>query len=155
MKLVILVLLIILFSFALICYYYFSFPRDFYTMVSNAMLHDNSTEAVHYQWLENNLNYSRSYIDSWSLKNGFPPGSLVQIEKMDCSQIKIGDVIIYSIGNSDNPSGEISNMPVIHRVIKINSDGAFMTKGDHNNALLSFELSIKCSNVLGKVINIS
>ena len=111
-------------------------------VVSNSMTHDSTTPQAHYQWLESNMNYNRTYIDSWPVKDGFLIGDLPIIE--GASKYNIGDVIVYSI--QDQP------VPIIHRIISINPDGSFMTKGDHNNGLLSFEHSVKSSQVHGKVI---
>jgi signal peptidase I len=145
-KLITLILIIVLISIAGICYYLFRFSGLFYRNVSGAMMHDSTTESVYYQWLENNLNYSRNYIDSWPIKNGISMGSLIQVEKTSCNQINVGDVIVYTV------SGQ--NVPIVHRVIKINSDGTFMTKGDHNEGLLQFENSIACNNILSRVIKV-
>jgi len=146
-KIVTLIFLIILISAAAIGYWYYRFSGTFYRNVSGAMVHDSTTEVVYYKWLENNLNYSRNYIDSWPIKNGIPLNSLIQIEKVDCNQIIVGDVIVYTV-KSAGP------VPIVHRVIKINSDGTFMTKGDHNNGLLPFENSVTCDYVLGKTVRV-
>jgi len=151
-KLLTLIAVIVLISIAAIVYYCFRFSGLFYRNVSGAMVHDNTTETVYYQWLENNLNYSRSYIDSWPIKNGIPIGSLIQIEKLSCDQLKVGDVIVYNVAGQ--------SVPIVHRIIKINSDGTFMTKGDHNSNLIVFpgggslESSINCSSIIGRVVNI-
>ena len=111
-------------------------------VVSNSMTHDSTTPQVFYKWLEENMNYNKTYIDSWPVKDGFLIGDLPIIA--GSKKYSIGDVIVYSI--RDQP------VPIIHRIIKINSDGSFTTKGDHNNGLLSFENSVKPSQIHGKVI---
>jgi len=114
-------------------------------VVSGSMVHDSSTPANHYQWLENNMGYSRSEIDSWPIKDGFLIGDLPIIQGSNGNQnYKVGDVIVYSIPGQ--------SIPIIHRIIKINSDGSYMTKGDHNPTLLPFESSVKPEQVHGKVI---
>jgi len=60
------------------------------------------------------------------------------------SNYRVGDVIVYSIHGQ--------SIPVIHRIIKINADGSFQTKGDHNSNQLPFEFSIKKDQIHGKVI---
>ena len=114
-------------------------------VVSGSMVHDSSTQTNHYQWLENNMGYSKSEVDSWPIKDGFSVGDLPIIQGTDENKnYKAGDVIVYSI------SGQ--SIPIIHRVIKINPDGSYMTKGDHNPTLLPFESSVKSEQVHGKVI---
>ena len=117
-------------------------------VVSSSMEHDSSTEANHYQWLEKNMGYSRSEIDSWPIKDGFLIGDLPIIQgSQDENQnqnYKVGDVIVYSIPGQ--------SIPIIHRIIKINSDGSYVTKGDHNPSMLPFESSVTPDQVHGKVI---
>jgi len=111
-------------------------------VVSDSMTHDAYMEINHYQWLETNMGYNRSYIDSWPIKDGFLRGDLPIIE--GGVDYKVGDVIVYS-----TPDGGV---PIIHRIIKINPDGTYMSKGDHNSGLLGFEYKISPSQVHGKVI---
>ncbi|MHA1742627.1 MAG: signal peptidase I [Candidatus Heimdallarchaeota archaeon] len=115
-------------------------------VVSNSMEHDSTTEVNHYQWLEKNMGYNRSYIDSWPLKDGFNIGDLpiIQGKHNNHTQYKVGDVIVYSIPGQ--------NVPIIHRIIKINPDGTYMTKGDHNSQQLPFEYSVKPEQIHGKVM---
>ncbi|MFQ6120303.1 MAG: signal peptidase I [Methanosarcinales archaeon] len=111
-------------------------------VVTSSMQHDESTEINHYQWLQKNLGYNRSYIDSWPIAYGFLIGDMPIVQ--GSSEYKIGDVIVYSIPGQ--------KVPVIHRIIKINSDGTFQTKGDHNPQQLPFEFSIKKEWIHGKVV---
>ena len=117
-------------------------------VVSGSMVHDSSTPIVYYQWLEANLNYSQSYINSWPVKNGFNIGDLPIIE--GSKNYSVGDVVVYSVPGQA--------VPIIHRIIKINDDGSYVTKGDHNDRPITFsgspysEYSIEPSWVHGKVI---
>jgi len=111
-------------------------------VVTSSMEHDDSTEVNHYQWLEKNLGYNRSYVDSWPISNGFLIGDMPIVQ--GSSNYRVGDVIVYSIHGQ--------SIPVIHRIIKINADGSFQTKGDHNSNQLPFEFSIKKDQIHGKVI---
>lgn len=111
-------------------------------VVSDSMTHDINTEINYYQWLEKNIGYNRSYIGSWPVEDGFLRGDLPIIQ--GDVNYTVGDVVVYSI-----PEG---NVPIIHRIIKINPDGTYMTKGDHNSGLLGFEYKVKTSQVHGKVI---
>lgn len=114
-------------------------------VVSSSMQHDSSTGVNYYQWLEKNMGYNRSYVDSWPVKNGFLIGDLPIVQGVSNREVyKIGDVIVYSVPQQ--------NVPIIHRIIKINSDGSYMTKGDHNPQLLPFEYSVKPEQIHGRVI---
>jgi hypothetical protein len=112
------------------------------SVLSGSMVHDESTEINHYQWLEKNIGYNRSYIDSWPIKDGFLVGDLPIVQGVN--DYKIGDVIVYDVPNQ--------TIPIIHRIIKINPDGTYMTKGDHNSGLLPFEYSVKKDQIRGRVI---
>ena len=111
-------------------------------VVSYSMEHDASAESDHYQWLENNLGYNRSYIESWPVSKGFSKGDMPVVKGSD--EYKVGDVIVYS-----TPS---SNAPIIHRIIKINDNGTYQTKGDNNEFQINYEKSINKDQVHGKVI---
>jgi len=111
-------------------------------VVSQSMLHDSTIETTHYQWLEKNFGYERSYIESWPIENGFDVGDMPIVQ--GAGDYNIGDVIVYSIPNQ--------KVPIIHRIITKNDDGSFVTKGDHNSNLLPFESSVKKSQIHGKVI---
>jgi hypothetical protein len=126
-------------------------------VVSSSMQHDISTEANHYQWLEKNMDYNRSYVNSWPVKDGFLVGDLPIVQGSASiigffvspsvngkPDYRVGDVIVYSVPNQ--------NVPIIHRIIKINSDGSYMTKGDHNPQLLPFEYAVKPEQIHGRVI---
>jgi signal peptidase I len=117
-------------------------------VVSGSMVHDSSTAIVHYKWLQDNLGYNKSYVDSWPVKDGFNIGDLPIIE--GAKSYSVGDVIVYTVPGQ--------KVPIIHRIIKINSDGSFTTKGDHNDRSIQFagtpysEYSVQPSWVHGKVI---
>jgi signal peptidase I len=59
-------------------------------------------------------------------------------------EYKVGDIIVFSVKGA--------RAPIIHRVIKINRDGTYQTKGDHNSGQLNYELSVKKDQIHGKVI---
>jgi signal peptidase I len=112
------------------------------SVLSGSMVHDENTEINYYQWLERNMGYNRSYVNSWPIRNGFLVGDLPIVQGSD--NYKVGDVIVYDVAGQ--------SIPIIHRIIKINSDGTFMTKGDHNSDLLPFEYSVRRDQTQGKVI---
>ncbi len=71
-------------------------------------------------------------------------------------EIKVGDIIVfdaYKKGCRD-AYGRIVTYPIIHRVIKINEDGTYETKGDHNLFQLpnGCESRISREYVYGKAI---
>lgn len=112
------------------------------SVLSSSMTHDSTTQVTYYQWLEKNMDYNQSYIDSWPINNGFLIGDLPIIE--GSNNYNIGDVIVYDIPTQ--------NIPIIHRIININPDGTYRTKGDHNSDLLPFEYSVSKEQIRGKVI---
>jgi len=111
-------------------------------VVSESMEHDASMQTDHYNWLQTHMNYNQSYVDSWPISGGFVRGDMPIVQKLD--KYSVGDVIVYSLPNQ--------NVPIIHRIIKVNEDGSYMTKGDNNPALLPFETSVKWQQIHGRVI---
>lgn len=94
-----------------------------------------------------------------SMVFGFGPFSLVGIETGSMTpNINVGDaVLVNKMYNTDNLKiGDIiafynnDSVLVIHRIIGINSNGTYITKGDYNNS--ADEGYIKKENVVGKVM---
>ena len=110
-------------------------------VVSNSMKHINP-DLTHYKWLEENLDYNRSYIDSWPISDGFSVGDMPVVKGQD--SYEVGEVIVYSVKGV--------NAPIIHRIIKINDDGTYQTKGDNNFGQLNYEYSVSLEQIKGKVI---
>ena len=92
-------------------------------VLSESMSHDATTPERHYQFLEDNYNYSSQTIDSWPLKGGFNKGDVLVVKGLNGAQPSIGDVIVY------NRKG--LSVPIVHRVVEIKG-GQLTTKGDHN-----------------------
>ncbi len=67
-------------------------------------------------------------------------GDLIIAKSVDPDKLKVGDVITYM---------ENGKTAVTHRIVKINSDGTFTTKGDANNT--QDQLPVKKENVIGKL----
>lgn len=110
-------------------------------VVSTSMQHDYA-EQTHYQWLEDNLGYSESYIKSWSIPTGFLVGDMPVVKGEE--NYGVGDIIVYSVPNQ--------NFPIIHRIIKINEDGTYQTKGDNNLNQLPYEFKVRKGQIYGKVV---
>ncbi|MGN0538154.1 MAG: signal peptidase I [Acutalibacteraceae bacterium] len=64
---------------------------------------------------------------SGSMEPSIYEGDYILVEKIPCEQLKKGDIITFY---SENKS--IYGMPNTHRIIDINDDGSFVTKGDAN-----------------------
>ena len=74
--------------------------------------------------------YKMLGIETGSMMPNYNIGDAVIIDKnFDPDKLKVGDVIAYE--NADN-------IIIIHRIVKINSDKSFITKGDNNNVADSF-----------------
>jgi len=92
-------------------------------VVSDSMTHDSLTPIRHYEFLQNELGYSKEEIDSWPLSNGFPKGHILIVKGVNKEELKVGDVIVYNIAGQ--------SVPIVHRIVKFNGD-EIVTKGDHN-----------------------
>jgi len=109
-------------------------------VLTSSMQHNNA-EQTYYGWLESR-GYERSDINSWSIPTGFLIGDMPIVVGDD--NYKVGDVIVYSVPQE--------SYPIIHRIIKINPDGTYQTKGDNNLQQYRYELSVKKEQIHGKVV---
>src|SRR5437867_3036945 len=91
-----------------------------------------------------NIGISKEQFQNFSYSNGFKKGDMPIVESS--STYKPGDIVVFSIPNQ--------NIPIIHRIVKINPDGSFQTKGDHNALQNPYEYDIKPSQIHGKVVYI-
>lgn len=74
------------------------------------------------------------------------PGDAVVV--YNYGNISVGDIIVF-----DGAKARCGvNFPIIHRVIKINNDKTFQTKGDHNLFQLSCEKHIARKYIYGKAL---
>lgn len=83
-------------------------------------------------------------VQSNSMVPTFSKGDLLVLQGAEPGDISVGDVIVFSHSSS--------SPPVVHRVIKINPDGTYQTKGDANSGQLPFEKRIEPSQIHGKSI---
>ncbi|MBU1093101.1 MAG: S26 family signal peptidase [Firmicutes bacterium] len=79
------------------------------------------------------FDYSFSIIPTESMigsaYDSLEPGDMVIIQKSSFEDVEIGDVIVFQ--DTVEIQGTPSNILIIHRVIGINSDGEYITKGDN------------------------
>lgn len=88
------------------------------------------------------LGYNFFAVQTGSMAEIYPIGSIIIVKPTDFNQIQINDVISYYIND---------NTIITHRVVSINIDKqSFITKGDENNSLDS--ASVYFHNVIGKPI---
>lgn len=85
-------------------------------------------------------------VQSNSMVPSFNKGDMLILRGLPQEQLSVGDVIVF-----DQPSG---GTPIVHRIIEINPDGTFQTKGDANSGQLTYEKSIAYSQIHGAVIMI-
>ena len=117
-------------------------PTPLVAVYSTSMQHDNPN-LTHYSWLAKNFGYSKEYIDSWPFPTGINEGDVAVVSNIS-QNYTIGDVIVYNVPGV--------NFPIIHRIIAINPDGTYQTKGDNNLGQLPYEKSVKKEQINGKVI---
>jgi signal peptidase I len=104
------------------------------------------------EWYENK-EISKEDFSKFSLKNGFRKGDVIIVWGRFTP--KIGDIIIFKPGVEST-----APRPIIHRIVKINEDKTFQTKGDHNQEQLTSlnnpyktdETNIKQEQIIGKAI---
>jgi hypothetical protein len=96
---------------------------------------------------------SKEKFKSFYLKNGFSKGDIIIV--WGRFEPKVGDVIIFK------PNKEsIAPRPIIHRIVKINEDKTYQTKGDHNEKQLVIdnniyntdETKIQKEQIIGKAV---
>lgn len=75
-----------------------------------------------------------------SMSPEFRSGDLIIIEKIDCNNISVGDIISYFYDNGSTVR------TITHRVVEIRN-GKYITKGDANNT--TDKNIVLCSDVIG------
>ena len=78
--------------------------------------------------------------------DSFYKGDILILQGTSSEDLEIGDIIVFTPDSHQTP--------IVHRIIAINADGTFQTKGDANARQLSFEKKISPSQIHGKVIAI-
>lgn len=89
-----------------------------------------------------NIGISKEQFFSFPVKEGFKKGDMPIVQGSD--NYSVGDVIVFSITTE--------RIPIIHRIIKINPDETYQTKGDFNSGQNFYEYSVKKQQIHGRVI---
>lgn len=79
---------------------------------------------------------------SFQFHDGFKRGDIPVIKSEP--SYKVGDIVVYNILSQ--------SVPIIHRIVAVNPDGTYQTKGDHNSGQNPYERSVQASQIRGKVI---
>lgn len=87
------------------------------------------------------FNITKEEFANFPFRDGFKIGDMPVVRGSD--SYEVGDVIVYEAGQP---------APIIHRIVKINEDGTYQTKGDHNAGQNPYEYSVKKEQIHGKVI---
>ncbi len=94
------------------------------------------------QTFYSNIGLTKEQFRAFPFSDGFEKGDMPIVSGW--GGYEVGDVIVYN--------APTESAPIIHRIIKMNLDGTFQTKGDHNSGQNPYELSINGSQIYGKVI---
>lgn len=117
-------------------------------VVSSSMEH-NSNFNNWWQSQEqyyNSIGIVKKNFIKYNFKNGFNKGDIMILKGFKPENIKIGNVIVYTIGRKD---------PIIHRVVKKNEEDGiyyFQTKGDNVAVIQNFEKNINEKQLIGKAL---
>ena len=119
----------------------------FVAVVSSSMDHHN-LEFKEW-WQENggryqDYNITKEQFQTFYKSNGFQRGDAFVVFGLKSHPPEIGDVLVFAVaGRSD---------PIIHRLVAVNADGTYQTKGDANADQFAFEKSITAEQVKGKAV---
>ena len=83
-------------------------------------------------------------VESNSMSPFFYKGDILIIKGLTPQELKIGDVIVFSVTGR--------NVPIVHRLIEKNNDGTYQTKGDANSNQHEWEKRIEFRQIEGKQI---
>ncbi len=95
------------------------------------------------------LGYGFMIVQTGSMSEEYPVGTVIVIKETDAEKIEKGDVITFY---SSNPS--LNNMIVTHRIMEVIDDGdgtySYVTKGDSNE--INDEYPAQSEKIIGKVV---
>lgn len=83
-------------------------------------------------------------VESDSMVPVFHKGDILVLKGEGAGMLKVDDIIVYSV--------EGRSVPIVHRIVKINPDGSYQTKGDANSGQLKFEYHVPYEVIHGKVV---
>jgi len=83
-------------------------------------------------------------VESNSMSPFFWRGDILIVKGVGEQELKIGDVIVFSV-----PGRQI---PIVHRLVEVNQDTTYQTKGDANMDQHPWETSIQFTQIKGKQI---
>jgi signal peptidase len=83
-------------------------------------------------------------VESNSMIPTFAKGDILILQGAAPGELQVGDVIVFS------PPGHTT--PVVHRIVALNDDGTYQTKGDANSGQLSFEKHITYDQIHGRSV---
>jgi signal peptidase len=83
-------------------------------------------------------------VESNSMVPVFARGDMLILQGVPQESLAVDDVIVFIPGDR--------NVPIVHRIIEVNQDGTFQTKGDANPKQLPFEKRIEYTQIMGKQI---
>ena len=114
-------------------------------VVSSSMDHEGSFDdwwQTHGAWYEDQ-NFTKEQFAKFPHANGFNKGDVFVVRGTSFEDLKVGDVIVYSIpGRPD---------PIIHRIVNVETDFV-ATKGDANTNQLNFEVQIFAEQIHGRAV---
>ena len=85
-------------------------------------------------------------VESNSMVPVFYKGDILVLKGVPADELKVGDIVVYSV--------EGRSVPIVHRIVKVNPDGSYQTKGDANDGQLQFEYHVDGKTVHGRVVAI-
>lgn len=95
-------------------------------------------------WYEQN-GITQEEFQEFYVSDGFEKGDVLFVMGRQVSELEVGDVVVYQ--------SSIRKEPIIHRIVDISGDTmTFSTKGDANSAQLTFEQSIRDSQLYGEAV---
>jgi len=125
----------------------FDTKYPFVAVVSSSM--DHHRLQFDEWWVENGQfygdhNITKEQFRSFYKSDGFVKGNAFVVHGLGFDKAKVGDILVYAV--EDRPD------PIIHRIVAVNADGTYQTKGDANPTQFKFEKSITTEQIQGKAI---
>jgi len=143
------VLVLLIGQFVIIPIFGFAFDTKFpfVAVVSDSMNHGGLKFDEWWQengnWYENN-NISKAQFQGFYRADGFIKGDAFVVHGLDSEKARIGDIIVFTAEGWPDP--------LIHRVVAVNEDGTYQTKGDANEGQFKFEKSVSLEQIQGNAV---